>query len=67
MYYFEVAIVKAHTADKFFTYQSANLIPVGSVIKVPFASGCRVLSSFTGILNCCAGHIEAGCKILAPK
>jgi primosomal protein N' (replication factor Y) len=36
MYYFEVAVIRAHTADKFFTYQSANPISIGSVIKVPF-------------------------------
>src|SRR5688500_5475705 len=36
-------------------------------IVVPFAVGSIVLSNLTGTLYCCAGQIEAGCKILAPK
>src|SRR4051812_13162292 len=38
-----------------------------SAIMVPPDSGSIVLSSLTGTLDCCAGQIQVGCKILAPK
>ena len=42
-------------------------LPAFSTINVPFASGCIVLSNFTGILYCCAGQIEAGMQDLCAE
>ena len=38
MHYFGMAIVKAHTSNKLFTYKSAKKLPLGSVLTVPFGT-----------------------------
>ena len=42
-------------------------LPASLVITVPAASGCIVFNNLTGTFSCCAGQIQVGCKILAPK
>src|SRR6185503_21150574 len=57
-----IAVILSFAATAFTPTDSAT-----SQIVVPFASGCIVFNSFTGTLYVCAGQIEAGCKIFAPK
>ena len=42
-------------------------LPASFLITVPTAVGCIVFNNLTGIFSCCAGQIQVGCKILAPK
>jgi hypothetical protein len=52
------------------SFAATALIPSSpklAVIIVPFASGCMVFKSLTGMFLFCAGKMQVGCKNFAPK